>query len=247
MPLTLPPPGRTALLLDVDGTLLDFAPTPNSVTVPDGLVDALRRLRGGLDDALAVISGRPVDQVDTLLEGAAYAVAGEHGGALRRHPSGALERPDLPDVPQGWFAAAEAIAARTPLAVLERKRRGFVLHYRLAPAAGPALHDAACALVAPLADRFQVLEAAMAWEVRPRGVDKGVAVHWLMQQPPFADRLPLFIGDDVTDEDAIRAADALGGRGLLVGPAFRSAAGVRDWLRRSAAALHRGEGWPPLG
>ena len=94
--------------------------------------------------------------------------------------------------------------------LLEQKQRGFVLHYRLAPECGPALREAALALVAPEGQRFQVLEAAMAWEVRPRGVDKGVAVAALAAEAPFAGRRPIFIGDDVTDEDGMRAAPRAG-------------------------------------
>src|SRR6185312_14940868 len=95
-PAPLPPLHRSALLLDLDGTLLDLAPTPDAVVVPDGLVQVLLTLRGLLHDALAVITGRPVETVDGLLGDAVFAVAGEHGGAFRRTPGGMLERPSLP-------------------------------------------------------------------------------------------------------------------------------------------------------
>ena len=235
MPVTLPPPNRAALLLDVDGTLLDFAPTPESVVVPPELLAALRTLRAALGDALAVVTGRPIEQIDGLLGAVPYAVAGEHGGALRHEPGGTVTRPDLPEVPAEWLGGAEALAARYPGTRMERKRRGFVLHYRQAPEAGPALQAAVRALIAP-DGRFQLLEAALAWEVRPFGMDKGVAVERLMARAPFAGRLPIFIGDDVTDEDGIRAARAMGGAGLLVADAFGGPAAVRDWLARSAAA-----------
>ena len=85
----------------------------------------------------------------------------------------------------------------------------------------------------------------MAWEIRPRGVDKGIALERLCAAPPFAGRLPVFIGDDVTDEDAIAMAESMGGAGLLVEPVFGSPGGVRDWLRRSADALDSGaDAWP---
>jgi trehalose 6-phosphate phosphatase len=229
----LPPWPAAALLLDVDGTLLDFAPTPDSVVVPPELPPVLLRLREALGDALAVISGRPVAQIDVLLQGVPYAVAGEHGGAVRHGPSEALERPDLPELPAGWIERAEALAVRHPGAQVERKERGFVLHYRQAPEAGPALQAAVQALIAP-DERFQMLVTAMAWEVRPVGMDKGVAVQRIMARAPFSGRQPIYIGDDVTDEDGIRAARAMGGAGLLVGDAFGGPAQVRDWLRRSA-------------
>ena len=95
-------PDNAALLLDLDGTVLDFAPTPDSVIVPPGLIAALLGLRARLGDAVAVVSGRPVAQVDALLCDAAYAVAGEHGAALRPSPGAAVLRPALPAVPADW-------------------------------------------------------------------------------------------------------------------------------------------------
>ncbi len=240
--MNFPGLGEAALLLDVDGTLLDFAPTPESVVVPDELIETLGRLRAALGGALALVTGRPVEQVDALLEGVAHAVAGEHGGALRRAPGGVIERPELAAMPVGWLQAAERLAAGHPGVRLERKQRGFVLHYRQAPTAGAALKAAAAALVAEEGERFQLLEAAMAWEVRPAGMDKGVAVEVLMAAAPFAGRVPVFIGDDVTDEDGIRAAHAMGGVGLLVGPVFGGPEGVRRWLRATA----EGRAFPEL-
>ncbi len=233
----LPPPDRAALLLDIDGTLLDFAPGPDQVVVPPSLPGTLRALRARLGDALALISGRPVEEVDALFPGVAYAVAGEHGGALRPAPGAALLRPDLPSPPAAWRAAAESLVAAHPGALLEPKARGFVLHYRNAPTAGPALAAGLRALIADAPD-FAVLEANMAWELRPHGADKGTALGTVMRAPPFAGRLPVFIGDDVTDRDAIEAARAQGGVGLWVHEAFGDPAGVRAWLARAAE-----EGW----
>ena len=246
-PPSLPPPATSALLLDLDGTLLDLAPTPDSVVVPPGLLRSLRRLRAGLGGALAVVSGRPVEQIDALLGDAPYAVAGEHGGAIRREPDAAFARPALPAMPAHWLDEAASIIAQHPGALLERKLRGLVFHYRGAPASGPALRQAALALTGPHSGRFQVLEASMAWEIRPRGTDKGVAVATLMREPPFAGRRPIFIGDDVTDEDGIRVAIELGGAGLRVAEAFGSPEAVRDWLRLGAEALDADAmAWPAL-
>ena len=96
---SLPPIGRAALLLDLDGTLLDIAPTPDAVVVPDELPGVLRTLRHLLGDAVAVVTGRPVETIDRLLGDAVFAVAGEHGGAVRHAPGAALERPALPEPP----------------------------------------------------------------------------------------------------------------------------------------------------
>ncbi|MEJ1975035.1 MAG: trehalose-phosphatase [Acetobacteraceae bacterium] len=229
----LPPFNRTALLLDLDGTLLDIAPTPDQVVVPPTLPDTLLRLRDRLNGALAVITGRPVEQIDALLPGVVPAVAGEHGGAMRASPGATLTRASVPDLPPGLAAAAAAVAAEHPGVLLEHKARGFVLHYRPAPAAGPAVRAALETLVAPHQATFRLIAAHMAWEVRPRGVDKGSAITDIMALPAFAGRLPLFIGDDVTDEDGMVVARAMGGAGLFVPDVFGSAGAVRAWLERT--------------
>jgi trehalose 6-phosphate phosphatase len=229
----LPPMHRAAFLLDVDGTLLDFAATPLAVVVPADLPATLRALKGRVGGALGIISGRPVEQVAALFGDIPQAIAGEHGGAVRHAPDGAVERPALAAAPPEWLAEAERMAVAHPGTLLEHKARGFVLHYRNAPAAGQPLHDALAVMLAH-SPYFALLPAHMAWEVRPRGTDKGMAVTAIMERPPFAGRVPVFVGDDVTDEDAVRAAQAIGGIGLMVADAFGDPAGVRAWLRRLA-------------
>ena len=112
MPVTLPPPPDAALMLDLDGTLLDIAATPDAVRVAPGLAAALGRLRDTLGGALAVVTGRPIEQVDALLPGVPYAVAGEHGGAIRHAPGLPVVRALLPDPPAGWAVAAARIVSR---------------------------------------------------------------------------------------------------------------------------------------
>ncbi len=231
----LPPYRDAALLLDLDGTLLDLAATPDSVVVPPGLTDALLRVRDQLDGALAVITGRAIETIDALLGDAPHAVAGEHGGAIRPSPGADIERPELKAPPQAWLDRGAALEAAHPGSKFEQKPRGFGLHFRLAPEAGPAIHAALSGLVANSED-FWLMPGHMMWEVRPRGVDKGDAVARLMKTPPFLGRLPVFIGDDVTDEDGMRVARSLGGAGLRVQDVFGDAAGVRAWLFNTAAA-----------
>lgn len=237
----MPPFQETALFIDLDGTLLDIAPTPEQVVVPEGLTDGLRRLRQRLSDALAVVSGRPVEQLEALLGDAPFALAGEHGGAVRLRPAAALERFALPGPIPAWYEAAERIADRHDGVRLERKPHGFVLHYRARPALGEQLGAEIGALLAG-SEAFALMPARKAWEVRPRGVDKGTAVRTLMRNPPFAGKRPLFIGDDVTDEDGIRAATALGGSGLRVPEVFGAPEAVRQWLLRAAAEA----AWPAV-
>jgi trehalose 6-phosphate phosphatase len=228
-------------MLDMDGTLVDLAATPDTVVVAPGLAKTLTALRDALDGALAIVTGRPVETVDRLFGGAPGAVAGEHGGAIRHHAGAAIERPDLPAPPLSWFEVAESLVRRYPGALLERKARGFALHYRGVPEAKDIFNAALRALV-DTSSAFDLHPAHMLWEIRPRGADKGGAVEALMQRPPFAGRLPIFIGDDVTDEDGMRAARKRGGAGYRVDTVFGNPDGVRDWLRRSAG---RG-GWADL-
>lgn len=237
MALHLPPLDRVALLLDLDGTLLDLAPTPDAVVVPDGLREVLITLRHRLDDALAVVTGRPVEAVDRLLGDAPYAVAGEHGGAFRNEPGRPVTRPPLPEPPPEWLVVAQRLADEHPGVLLERKARGFAVHYRAIPDAAQILRDALAGLLMDSAE-FELLPAHMLWEVRPRGTDKGKAVTHLMERAPFRGRLPVFVGDDVTDEDGIAAAALMGGAGLRVAEAFGDPTGVRAWLHATAA---RGE------
>jgi trehalose 6-phosphate phosphatase len=237
----LPPFRRAALLLDMDGTLIDLAPTPDAVVVPPGLPDALARLRDALGGALAIVTGRPIETVDRLFGDAPGAVAGEHGGAIRHVAGAAIERPDLPSPPASWLDTAEALVRAFPGTLLERKARGFALHYRQAPEAREVFEATLASLVGG-SERFQLLPAHMLWEVRPTGADKGSAVAALMQIAPFAGRLPVFIGDDVTDEDGMREARKWGGAGYRVDAVFRDPAGVRSWLHRS---VERGD-WAAL-
>ena len=221
---------HAAFLLDLDGTLLDIAPTPDQVVVPKDLPGNLRKLRALCGDALAIITGRPTAQVDALLGDVPFAVAGEHGTSIRHAPGQPVRCPPMPGLPSHWRTAASVLAGQHPGSLLESKSHGLVLHYRAVPEAGQALHDGLLPLLAEQPGAYVLMPAKMAWEIRPAGADKGTAVSSLMRQPPFAGRMPVFVGDDVTDEDGMRAARQAGGIGLRVPEAFGDAAGVRAWL-----------------
>ena len=235
----LPPFDRTALLLDLDGTLIDFAPTPDSVIIPPDLPELLHRLKDRLDGALAIVTGRAIEVVDGFL-GAGLPVAGEHGGAIRHTPGGPIERPDLAAAPADWYDRAQGLADRFPGSLLERKARGFALHFRRVPDAGPVFEAALREMLAGQ-DALRMLAGQMLWEIRPAGADKGSAVRALMSRAPFAGRLPVFVGDDVTDADGIAAANAMGGAGLWVDRSFGSPTGVRRWLETAAMSGAWGE------
>ncbi|GBQ87694.1 trehalose-phosphatase [Gluconobacter albidus] len=231
-------PSRAALLLDFDGTLVDIAPTPEAVRVPDGLTADLQRLRDMLDGALAIITGRPIAQIDHFLPGIPYAVAGEHGVAVRPAPDQEVRQRVLPLVPADWTAKSEELAVRYPGASIEHKKAGMVLHYRRVPEAESAFRELTS--VWPVESHgFHLQDAQMAIELRPLGIDKGKALEELMAEPPFRGRLPLFAGDDVTDRDGVRAARQMGGEGWLIPDDFPDAATFRRWLHD----LSEGRGW----
>ncbi|GGG47794.1 hypothetical protein GCM10010964_38960 [Caldovatus sediminis] len=236
LPEPPPLPPRAALFLDFDGTLVEIAPTPDAVRVPPALLSVLGRLARRLDGALAVVSGRPMRDLDRFLPLPVVKV-GDHGAALRLGPGAPVIGPHLPLPPPEWRARAAALAERFPGALLEEKAHGFVLHYRLAgPEAGEAARELLSALVAEQPERFALLAARKAWEVRPRGVSKASAVAALMTRPPFAGRVPVFVGDDATDEEGMAEARSGGGIGLRLQDAFGTPARLRAWL-----AAHAGE------
>lgn len=222
---------RGALLLDFDGTLVDLAPHPDAVLVPADLPVLLRSLHARLNGALAVISGRALPALDWFLAPLVLPAAGEHGIIVRLDPMLPPRRHDLPAVPPSWHAVAARIVEDTPGAHVEHKPSGFVVHYRAAPHAQAVLHVHLQSLV-DTDQHFMLQPAHMAFEVRPRGPTKGSALCALMEAPAFQDRVPLFVGDDATDEHAIRAAVALGGQGLRMHESFGTPAGLRGWLGR---------------
>jgi trehalose 6-phosphate phosphatase len=241
---------RSALFLDLDGTLIDIAPRHDQVWVAPELPSVLERLRTALGGALAIVSGRPLHDVVSLIPLTGLCIAAEHGARLRL-PDGRMEEhaATLP-VRDAWIAAIKAALPRWPGAFLEEKTIGLVVHYRQAPSYGADIERFMRRLIAPAPGKDEMREATdeggaaelltalMAFEIRPRGVGKGHAVRRLMAEAPFAGRVPVFIGDDVTDEEGMAAAVALGGEGLHVARNFGGeAAQVRAWLASMADRL----------
>jgi len=229
-----------ALFLDLDGTLIDLAPTPDSVIVPPGLPALLGRLADSLGGALAVVTGRARETTDRLLRPWRPAGGFSHGAELRDAAGRVIDEAGLAAIPPGWVADLARQAAGWPGVIVERKPHGVALHYRTAPQHAAEVRAAIAALVAGRAADFEMLPAHMAVEIRPRGVTKARPVELLMASSPFHGRRPVFVGDDVTDEDGMRAARRLGGMGLHVGSDFRAgSAQVRDWIARGQARLAR--------
>lgn len=207
---------NTALFLDFDGCLVEIAPRPDAVVIPFGLPERLTRLHDRLGGAVALVSGRDVADLRGYLPGFPGAIAGSHGAELSLDGRliETMHAVDL-DVPALHRAAADAVADHSAILV-ERKPHGVALHYR----ADPSLRQVVEEVMARLADAHPgtVLQPAkMAVELRPAGTSKGGALDRLMTAAPFAGRVPLYAGDDLTDEAAMARAQALGGHGIKIG------------------------------
>jgi trehalose 6-phosphate phosphatase len=236
----LPPPpaispGSTALFLDFDGTLADLAPQPEAVTVADGLVPLLQALSGHVDGALAIVSGRRLSDLDGFLQPIKFPCAAEHG-AERRLADGELIGMAPPDLRHA-IEAASALALRHDALRVEIKHAAVALHYRHAPELEMLCREIMAAAVSA-STGVELLSGKYVFEIKPAGVSKGTAIATFMRQAPFAGRVPLFAGDDVTDEAGFSAVQALGGFGIKVGEGETvahyccpSPAALRQWLQ----------------
>jgi trehalose 6-phosphate phosphatase len=240
---TPPPPlstaGDTALFLDFDGTLVELADSPGAIAVPLGLKPLLDRLATRLGGRLAVISGRSIDDIQRHLGGAGLVLSGSHGAELL-YPDGRSVPVSAPPGLAAARADVHRFAAESDGLLVEDKPTGIALHYRLAPGLERSVDEFFDELASRSGLAFQ--RGKMVAELRPEGSDKGAALRRLMAEPPFAGARPVFVGDDLTDEHAFRAAAALGGEGVLVGPPRPTAArwrleGVEQvtrWLEAAA-------------
>jgi trehalose 6-phosphate phosphatase len=232
---------KCAILLDIDGTILDLAPSPQKVWVPPGLRRTLARLDGLTGGAVALVSGRPLKDIDLIFSPLELAAIGGHGAELRT------------------VAGATPIARVAPLSAVlkdklarltelgagilgEDKGYSLALHYRLAPEKGEALRAAVETICAGAeSDSIEILPGKFVIEIKAAGVSKANAVCDLMRYPPFANRNPIFIGDDVTDEPVFGIVSKFGGLGFSVGRIaadvnghFDKPESVRAWLGRIA-------------
>lgn len=237
-----PPPALNddcALFLDVDGTLLEFAPQPHLAGLPDGALETIERLSDRLHGALALVSGRSLAQVDRLFAPLRLPAAGLHGQELRDAPS--LPRA-APSALGELTREALALAERHPGVLVEDKGNTLALHWRNAPRSAGALFEFAQAHVGRLPG-YRLQPGDHVVEILPAEFDKGRALRTLLAQPPFLQRRPVFVGDDLTDEYGFAAANELGGWSVLVGARETSHAthslpdprAVHAWLRANAA------------
>jgi trehalose 6-phosphate phosphatase len=231
----------SAFLLDVDGTLLDIAPTPREVEVPSRLKRALAKLHEHTAGAVAFVSGRLISDLDSLFAPLQLPTVGAHGAEIRvngEHPRRKTDAP-IDDDLRGQFAA---FASKLDGIIFEDKGYSVALHYRQAPQHAKVLRDAVAAACAPYPPTaIEVLPGKAVIEVKSSAFNKGVGIRQLMTYRPFRGRRPIFIGDDITDESAFAVLPEFDGLGFSVGHHIPGLAGcfprpcnVRSWIYRMA-------------
>jgi trehalose 6-phosphate phosphatase len=233
---------RTALFLDIDGTLLDIAPRPDAVAVPGELPCDLIRLNRCLGGALALVSGRPLAEIDQLFAPLRLSAIGCHGAEIRTAAEeGVACAEPLPEALRHSLAGLSGLDRGI---IVEDKLYSLALHYRAAPQLGDTIHAAAEAAVREAASgSVELLTGKCVVEVKRCGFNKGSGLRALMAVAPFQGRKPIYIGDDRTDQDALHVLPEFGGVGIAVGRAlagadytFKDPRDVRRWLAGIASS-----------
>lgn len=228
------------LFLDVDGTIIDLAPTPDAVDVPAALVRELASAERRLDGALALVSGRPIEELDRLFKPLRLRASGVHGGEIRYAPNEPGKSLATGRLPEDAWMRLKRIVARFPGAFAENKGLSFAVHYNLA---GPVADEIRKALQQFLHEYpelpLEVIGGRSVYEIKLAGFDKGKAIECFMARPPFVGRRPIFVADDRVDRPGFETALALGGLALSVGAElpgvsgwFASPKDLRAWLER---------------
>jgi trehalose 6-phosphate phosphatase len=234
-----PPPPRCdwAYFFDVDGTLVDIAETPAAVRVSESLRHLLEALCECAGGALAIISGRPIAEVDTLFPSVRLPVAGQHGAERRRATGGTSRHEPTMDLTQARERLAHAIFDKPGL-LLEDKGLSLALHYRRIPKLAGFVHQTMEALLADLDGEYCLQQGKSVLELKPAGKDKGRALLEFMAETPFTGRTPVFVGDDATDEYGFATVNALRGYAIKVGAGetvapwrLDNVKAVEQWLR----------------
>ena len=229
---------RCALLFDVDGTLLEMAPSPREVVVPPGLRANLQTLMEKTSGALALVSGRSLIDIDWIFDPVLFPAVGGHGAEMRLGVGTEAVASHAPPMAPELKKRFADIAQLDPGILLEDKGYSLALHYRKAPLAERALYDAVSAIRADLPDAsIEVLPGKFVCEIKASGVSKATGVRELMTNEPFQGRTPIFLGDDITDESVFAIMPDLEGMSFSVGRHSRGVQGhfnsphdVRQWI-----------------
>lgn len=232
--------GKIGLFLDVDGTLLDIAPRPDAVEVTPGLLDDLAAVEQLLDGALALVSGRPIAELDRLFAPLRLSASGVHGAELRRRPQDAVAALASACLGDDAWRALDRLLEEFPGSYAENKRASFAVHYPDPGTDLPRLKHALLCLMERIAasgTNLKLLAGHAVFEIQLPGFDKGRAIEWFMTEKPFSGRKPVFIGDDEIDRAGFDMALALGGFAFSVGielpglnGVFAGPSAVRAWL-----------------
>ncbi len=242
-------PDRPALFLDLDGTLLELAEEPGAVELSERLRRLLPLLKAATGGAVAFVSGRPMREIDSLLAPHRFALAGVHGNERRSNGAAGTPPVDVPRMDTRSTGAAptetphmttpandpgvldgvrremHAFRVANPGVIVEDKEIGVALHYRKRGDLESSVLELAARLETSLPPGYELLRGSMVVEVKPSAMNKGAAVRAFMREPPFAERTPVFVGDDVTDEAAFEVVNSLGGVAVKV----RSGASAAPW------------------
>ncbi|MFD1796602.1 trehalose-phosphatase [Paracoccus aurantiacus] len=208
-------PDRAALFLDFDGVLVEIAASPDAIQVPPALQDRLDRLHDRLDGALALVSGRHVADLRRYLPRFAGVIAGSHGAEMAHGDRVDLASGAALDI-AAIHAAAHHLAAAHGTILVEEKPLGVAMHYRAEPALA-AFVDAAMRELEAQFPGTRLQPAKMAVELQPEDAGKDGALGRLMSAAPFQGRVPVYVGDDLTDEPAMTAAQDRGGFAIKIG------------------------------
>lgn len=246
--LTLPAASKNwALFLDIDGTILDLAPTPDAVVVPPGLSQVLENVSEALSGAAAFVSGRPIEWIDRLFRPLCWPTAGQHGAEIRLTKDDPVQSTvDVHDL-NALRPRFAAVAASMPGVLVEEKTFGVALHYRNVPERGDELYGRLDELMRDHKNDLQLLRGKMVFEIKAVSAWKERAVEIFMEVEPFRGRVPVVVGDDTTDEGAFRAAKRRGGYAIQVGPGESPIAtgfvpnptAVREWLAQLPETLRQ--------
>ncbi len=239
LPQTPVDPRTTAIFLDIDGTLLDIAPTPLEVKVSDALRATLASLSRIFDGAIAFVSGRPIAEMDRLFDPLRIAAVGGHGAEIRFAPDGKIRRSEIATLDEDLRAEFSRIGRIGDGVIVEDKGYSLAIHFRLAPHLGGEIMKSVTAVCKD--DRcstLEILPGKAVVEIKPGGYDKGTGLREMMSVPPFTGRRPIFVGDDVTDSAAFAVLQDFAGTGFSVGGVvpgtsfnFDGPQDVRGWLR----------------
>ena len=242
----MPPYSRDwAFFLDLDGTLLEIADSPDAVGIGPEEQKLLENLRSRSDGAVAIISGRALARIDELFKPLVLPAAGQHG-VERRDAKGVRHRHRFPaNVLRPVAVGMRSFAAQHRGLVFEDKGASVALHYRKAPQLASAVQAAVRQAAEPLGEAVEVQDGKMVVELKPAGCDKGKAIAQFMEEAPFSGRTPVFLGDDVTDEYGFRVVNAIGGHTIKVGEGESAArwrldspTAVRAWLQGWLESVH---------